>query len=195
MRLLRSRILFERGDTEHAAKEIEEVLTFSRTYKNRMRLAEAGLLKMRMLSQYPDGAGRQREINNLLREAIYYTHKDHILMPFYLERSFLLPLLRELDAKENEKHTMSLGEATFLCDAIAICGGTPSFSKAQNLLSARETEVLNEMAKGITNREIASKLCISQATVKTHVLSIFGKFGVSSRMMAVERGREEGLIQ
>lgn len=55
--------------------------------------------------------------------------------------------------------------------------------------------MLDELAKGITNREIAGKLCISQATVKTPVLSIFGKLGVSSRMMAVEEGRKKGLIE
>ena len=48
---------------------------------------------------------------------------------------------------------------------------------------------------GITNREIADKLCISQTTVKTHVLSIFGELDVSSRMLAVQEGRAKGFIQ
>lgn len=61
----------------------------------------------------------------------------------------------------------------------------------EGILSARELEVLSELALGITNREIADKFCISQATVKTHVLSIFGKLGVSSRMMAVQEGRKK----
>ena len=195
MRLLRSRILFDRGDTAQAFKETEEVLTDSRAHKNRLRLVESGLQKIWMLSRCSDQGDRQREIGNLLRESIYYAHKDRILSPFYLDRSILLPLLRGLDAQESGTNALDPGQTAFLRDAIAVCGDSSAVSKSREILSARELEVLNEMAKGITNREIADTLCISQATVKTHVLSIFGKFNVSSRMMAVEKGRKEGLIR
>ena len=147
-----------------------------------------------MLLKSDERIDRQREINNLLREAIHYAHEDRILMPFYLDRSTLLPLLCELSAQLTGKNPMTASEATFVHDALAVCGHSASVTNEQELLSARELEVLGEMSLGITNREIAEKLCISQATVKTHVLSIFGKLGVSSRMMAVDKGRKEGLI-
>lgn len=82
---------------------------------------------------------------------------------------------------------------SFLRETVALCDSEAAL-KEQEVLSARETEVLSELARGITNREIADALCISQATVKTHVLSIFGKLGVSSRMMAVAEGKKRGLI-
>ena len=91
---------------------------------------------------------------------------------------------------------MDTREASFLNDVLKVCGhAPPDNGKEPDALSARELEVLNELSLGITNREIADKLCISQATVKTHVLSIFGKLGVSSRMLAVQEGRAKGLIQ
>jgi len=115
-------------------------------------------------------------------------------MPFYLDRITLLPLLKELYQKSSGKQLMSPEEVLFLSDIIMICGGQTVKENSIEMLSAREQEVLSQLSLGITNREIAENLCISQATVKTHVLSIFGKLGVSSRMMAVEKARKDGLL-
>ena len=193
-RLLRARILFERGETAEALKETENVLTFSRSHQNQLRLVEAGLQKIFMMCHCPERTGGHREIINLLREAIYYAHRDCILMPFYLDRTAVLPLLSELIAQTTGSNAMSAAETAFLRDVTALCEKKAAAPKEQETLSARELEVLNELAQGITNREIAEKLCISQATVKTHVLSIFSKLDVSSRMLAVKEGREKGLI-
>ncbi len=51
-------------------------------------------------------------------------------------------------------------------------------------LSARETEVLRELARGLANEEIGARLFISEATVRTHVSSILAKLGVSNRTQA-----------
>lgn len=193
MKLLRARILFQRGKAEEALKETEDILAASRLHHNMLRLTEAGILKIVMLSHMA-GGGSQREITNLLVEAIHYSYKDRILMPFYLDRVTLLPLLKELYQKSSGKQLMSSEEISFLSDIIMICGGQTVKENSMEMLSAREQEVLSQLSLGITNREIAENLCISQATVKTHVLSIFGKLGVSSRMMAVEKGRKDGLL-
>jgi DNA-binding NarL/FixJ family response regulator len=61
-------------------------------------------------------------------------------------------------------------------------------------LSAREREVLAELAAGKTNREIAGTLVISQHTVGRHVESIFAKLGVTSRAAATAYAYEHGLL-
>ncbi|MGI9595375.1 MAG: response regulator [Acidimicrobiales bacterium] len=61
-------------------------------------------------------------------------------------------------------------------------------------LSAREIEVLRQVAGGNTNATIATNLHISQATVKTHLLHIYGKLGVSDRAAAVARAYETGVL-
>jgi DNA-binding NarL/FixJ family response regulator len=61
-------------------------------------------------------------------------------------------------------------------------------------LTAREREVLALAADGLSNREIAAALEISDHTVKFHLASIFGKLAVSSRTEAVRRGLQLGLI-
>jgi DNA-binding NarL/FixJ family response regulator len=61
-------------------------------------------------------------------------------------------------------------------------------------LSQRELEVLRLVAAGGTNRDAAKKLFISEATVKTHLLSIYTKLGVSDRAAAVGEGYKRGLL-
>ncbi len=61
-------------------------------------------------------------------------------------------------------------------------------------LTTREAEVLSLLAEGAGNKQIASKLHISEHTVKFHVSSILGKLGASTRTEAVTRGYKEGLI-
>ena len=61
-------------------------------------------------------------------------------------------------------------------------------------LSARELEVLALIARGSTNREAASRLFISEATVKSHLLHIYAKLGVNDRAAAVAVAFERGLF-
>lgn len=61
-------------------------------------------------------------------------------------------------------------------------------------LSAREVEVLGQVAKGKTNAEIGHLLHISEATVKTHLLRAFSKLGVSDRTAAVTTAMSLGLL-
>ena len=62
-------------------------------------------------------------------------------------------------------------------------------------LTAREHEVLTLVADGLSNRDIAGRLAISEHTVKFHLASIFGKLGVSTRTEAVQRGLRLGVIE
>jgi DNA-binding NarL/FixJ family response regulator len=61
-------------------------------------------------------------------------------------------------------------------------------------LSQRELEVLEMVAAGTTNREAAARLFISEATVKTHLLNIYAKLGVSDRAAAVAEAFNRGLL-
>jgi DNA-binding NarL/FixJ family response regulator len=62
------------------------------------------------------------------------------------------------------------------------------------LLSHRELEVLGLVAAGTTNREAAARLFISEATVKTHLLHIYAKLGVTDRAAAVAEAYNRGLL-
>lgn len=62
-------------------------------------------------------------------------------------------------------------------------------------LTARELEVLELAASGLSNRDLAQRLLVSEATVKTHLHHTFTKLGVESRQAAIARAVRDGLIR
>lgn len=70
----------------------------------------------------------------------------------------------------------------------------PGASALSDPLSARELEVLQFLATGCSNKEIASQLRISEGTVKNHMTNVLGKLGVLDRTQAALRARELGLV-
>lgn len=61
-------------------------------------------------------------------------------------------------------------------------------------ITPRELEILEAMAAGFSNREIAERLFVSENTVKTHAGRVFGKLSAQRRTQAVQRAKEAGLI-
>ena len=73
-------------------------------------------------------------------------------------------------------------------------GEQPELESSDQILTLGEIEVLRMIAEGLGNKEIASKLRISDHTVKFHISSIFAKLGASSRTEAVTIGIRGGMI-
>lgn len=72
--------------------------------------------------------------------------------------------------------------------------GKPERKEPSGMLSDREMEVLKLAAKGLSNQDIAEKLCLSIRTVQGHLGHIFNKLQVGSRTEAVVRGLKEGWV-
>jgi ATP/maltotriose-dependent transcriptional regulator MalT len=81
--------------------------------------------------------------------------------------------------------------------ADAVIGLPPSRGEEPLIeaLTGREHEVLTLAGDGLSNRDIATALAISEHTVKFHLASIFGKLGASTRTEAVQRGLRLGIIE
>jgi DNA-binding NarL/FixJ family response regulator len=71
--------------------------------------------------------------------------------------------------------------------------GPPAARTAPDDLTPREVEVLGLIARGLSNRDIAVRLFVSEATVKTHVNNIFSKAGLRDRAQAVRYAFDHGL--
>ncbi len=61
-------------------------------------------------------------------------------------------------------------------------------------ITKRELEILELIAEGLSNREIAERICVSENTVKTHSSRLFDKLNAKRRTQAVQLGKERGLI-
>ena len=108
------------------------------------------------------------------------------------------------DATEDElvAAVRALGEglwvgAPVLVQSLIRMAGRRESSSEESLvepLTVREMEVIQLMAQGLANKQIALSLGISEHTVKFHLSSLYAKLGISSRTEAVKRGIELGLI-
>ena len=71
----------------------------------------------------------------------------------------------------------------------------PSFHIKRHLgLSRREQQLVQMIGRGLTNKEIASQLNLSEQTIKNHVHSMLGKLGATDRLAVVELCRQHGLV-
>jgi ATP/maltotriose-dependent transcriptional regulator MalT len=79
--------------------------------------------------------------------------------------------------------------------AVAAQPFVPNEKKREDLgITRREFEILELIAQGMSNREIADKLFVSENTVKTHSSRVFDKLGAKRRTQAVQLGKEYGLL-
>ena len=111
------------------------------------------------------------------------------------ERARLRAML-EGRAVEIVAEAMTLGEARAAgdhADAV-ILATAPNGESPLEALTPRESEVLELLAEGLSNKAIAARLAISDRTVKHHVASICGKLGAENRTDAVRRGVRMGLV-
>lgn len=82
-----------------------------------------------------------------------------------------------------------------LAPAVPVAPFVPDERKRDDLgITRRELEILELIAEGLSNREIAGKLFVSENTVKTHCSRAFDKLGARRRTEAVQMGKKLGLI-
>ena len=71
----------------------------------------------------------------------------------------------------------------------------PEAMRCTDTLTDREREVIGLIGKGLSNRDIANTLCISETTVRHHLTSIFDKMGVSNRQKLLICAHQYGLVE
>jgi DNA-binding CsgD family transcriptional regulator len=103
--------------------------------------------------------------------------------------------LRITRSRETIRETVVVKEVLVPAEAPAPEPFAPNTAHQRTLgITARELEILTLIARGFSNREIATQLFVSENTVKTHCSRAFDKLGAARRTQAVQRGKELGLL-
>ena len=133
-------------------------------------------------------AEQEHESKNIVVVSVYESEADLILAiksgtaGYILNNSNPKELAQALiQLSKSSQNDLSVADTGIAGELDATCGNT---EMADNDLSKREEEVLQLVAKGASNREIASTLFISENTVKTHLRNIMNKLGVTNRSQA-----------
>ena len=102
---------------------------------------------------------------------------------------------RRETVREIIRETVVVKEVSVAMATPALQPFAPDTARQQTLgITARELEILSLIARGLSNREIATQLFVSENTVKTHCARAFDKLGAARRTQAVVRGKELGLL-
>lgn len=183
--LLYARCLSNKQETKDAVIILDTVLGEMRKAKNHLKIVEAALAK---LSIVLDSESNYRILLDLYREAIYYACDDEIKLPFYFDKE----VVNQIHQRYGEEllGSFSKKEKSFYMDILKACKQTSKI-----ILSGRELEVLHEIANGLSNKEVAEKLCISLATVKSHMIHMYRKLEVNSRVSAVQVAKDMNLFE
>ena len=103
--------------------------------------------------------------------------------------------LRITRRRETVRETVVVREVLVPAEVPALQPFAPNTAHQQRLgITARELEILTLIARGYSNREIATQVFVSENTVKTHCSRVFDKLGAARRTQAVQRGKELGLL-
>ena len=131
---------------------------------------------------------RQEAALSALKQGLDIALPDNVIMPFVENTDLIEPLLTELSNKGiYREETMAIIKlAKSYQQAIAAMNKTIGGEAAKPKLTDREREIALLVVDGLTNREIAAGLSISENTVKTQLKRIFEKLGVNSRALLIK---------
>jgi LuxR family maltose regulon positive regulatory protein len=184
------RLLMARGENESAAQQL-------RGLHERAVKATAVSYAIRIRVYQALAAPTQDEALTFLTEALREGEPEGFIRTFVDEGKLLRPLLL---------HSLSKGiTPEYTTKLLAIIeaeerqirtaeGKGGSVLASTEFMSRRESEVLQLVADGLSNQEIAQKLTISLNTAKTHVSHVFAKLNARDRLQAVTRAKELKLI-
>ena len=152
-----------------------------------------------------DGIQATREISGTARVVILTTFElDEYVFDalaagasgFLLKAAPPEDLLRAIRVAAAGEALLAPSVTRRLIEQFARKGPDPSLKKRRDLdtLTERESQVLKELARGLTNAEIAARLHVSETTVKTHVVHLLDKLDLRDRVQAVILAYESGFV-
>jgi LuxR family maltose regulon positive regulatory protein len=138
-----------------------------------------------------DAVGDVCGAEEALERALGRAEPDGLLFPFLFDPA---PALLERHPRVLAAHGLLLARIRLLLARREVVSRSAGLEDPPEELSDAESKVLRYLPTHLTAAEIASELCVSSNTVKTHMRHLYAKLGVHRRSEAVERARAFGLL-
>lgn len=189
--LLEVRLSIKTGDSVRALEQLTEL---QRVEKNRAPNSVTSIYILIYQSiMYSKGRKPDRAIM-AMRSAIQKAEVENWLSPFWDLAQDIKPIISEIMSVSDTDSDSFLTALANLCGVNKRDGEQPLELALEDPISDREKGVLELIAQGLSNQDIADKLFISLHTVKTHARKINNKLGVKSRTQAIVKARQHGLL-
>jgi LuxR family maltose regulon positive regulatory protein len=195
--LVQAEILLERQQMDVAEPILTQFVSqYPAGFPNEPSLDARLMLVRSLFAQH-----KMNQARRTLAEAMQLAAPDGFIRPFLDHGRQLVPLLALMLRTKN----LTTESERFIGEILQWLGHDKDASHwlpEENLnslataasITTREQAVLKLLCEGLSNHEIAVKLCVSPGTVKTHLANIYGKLGVRSRVQAVAEARALKLI-
>jgi DNA-binding CsgD family transcriptional regulator len=194
LRAAQVEIALAAGDRELAEQACAEVTDLAQRYGSDGFVAVQQVTRAACLV----AGGRAEDALPVLRSAAASWHE--LGVPYEAARVGLLTARAREALGDHDGAERELGAARATLErlgasSVGWSARRPSRSGSDDVLTAREVEVLTEVASGRTNRQVADRLVISEKTVARHLSNIFVKLDCSSRTAAAAYAHERGLVR
>jgi len=185
---------------KEAENKLQEYLQLNQDNHNTCQMIEISTL-LAMIYQ------RQKKGNKaltVLKHAINMAQPGGLIRPFIELGSPMVELLRQLAKQQKSRGFARQLLVAFRHEAFNTVQDVSDSQTAQkpslgaeamlDPLTNRELEVLSLLAQGLSNKEIALKVFLSSETIKKHIYNVYQKLDVHSRISAIERAKELGIL-
>jgi LuxR family transcriptional regulator, maltose regulon positive regulatory protein len=197
-----ARLLIARGKHEEASSLLQWLLEDAEAGGRGRTVIEVLVLKALALRAQNNEPGALAA----LRRALVLAEPEGCVRTIAGEGAPMIALLRRVLRANNREPQEVAGDVSpeytgELLEALGAEVAMPARSRARGTeqlvsdpITERELEVLKLLDSNLSNREIAARLFVSLATIKSHTKHLYAKLGVSARHQAVARGKELGLL-
>jgi LuxR family maltose regulon positive regulatory protein len=193
------RLALHSGDTETAKDLLATELAATPVHNRSYRVIKLLILEALTLQQ----RGQDNRAQRSLHRALQLAEKGGFVRLFLDEGEAILPLLQEQYTSSTHEDGGQAAPLRVFIGRLLEAGGepaeqpvVPSRGSGQKMdpLTDREKEILIALANGLSNKEVARRIFVSENTVKFHLKNIFLKLSVSSRLHAIQAAQRMGLV-